>query len=87
MPRTTWFKKLWDWKFKGRKLERKKRMRSFKIEKVNKNYQSNKGVKCVKGVKVRCYDYSGRDLTPYLKSSFTYNGIPGGFYLDTSKLT
>jgi hypothetical protein len=76
MPRNTWFKKLWDWKFKGKKLERKKRMRSFKMKKVKCNTSD---------IKIRCYDYSGRDLTPYLKSSFVFNGIPGGFYLDTSE--
>ena len=80
MPRKTWFKKLWNWKFKGKKLERKKRMISFKIDKVNKNFKSNKGVK------VRCYDYSGKDMTPYLKSSYNYNGVPGGFYLDTREM-
>ena len=73
MPRTTWFKKLWDWKFKGKKLERKKRMRSFKIEKINCNTSK---------IKVRCYDNGGNDLTQYLRHSYTYKGVPGGFYLD-----
>ena len=76
MPRISWFKKLWDWKFKERKLKRKKRMRSFKIKKIGS----------ASDVRIRCYDYNGRDLTPYLKSSFVFNGIPGGFYLDTSEM-
>ena len=73
MPRKIWFKKLWDWKFKGKKLERKKRMRSFKITKIN--HDTSK-------IKIRCFDYRGNDLTHQLKHSYVYDGVPGGFYLD-----
>ena len=76
MPRISWFKKLWNRKSKVKKLERKKRMRSFKIKKINCDTPN---------IKIRCYDYNGNDLTQYLRYSYRYNGIPGGFYLDTSK--
>ena len=78
MPRTTWFKKLWDWK-KNKKskdkgnLYRTRRMKSFKIKK-----QCN--------VKIKAYDLNGKDISQYVRSSFVYNGVPGGFYLDTTKM-
>ena len=78
MPKTNWFKNLWKWKKNKNKkkksnLPRTKRMKSFKINKIS----------CVK---IRAYDLNGKDLTPYLKSSYNYNGVPGGFYLDTNQI-
>ena len=78
MPKTTWFKKLWDWKknkkFKDKgNLYRTHRMKSFKIKKPCK-------------VKIKAYDLNGQDISQYVCSSFVYNGVPGGFYLDTKKM-
>ena len=61
-----------DWKDIGN-LYRVPRMKSFKINKV-------------KGVKVTAYDSQGRDVTHCVKSSFVYDGVHGGFYLDTEKM-
>ena len=78
MPKTTWFKNLWKWK-KNKKskdkgnLYRTHRMPSFKIKK-NGNF------------KVKAYDLNGHDISQYVSSSFVYNGVPGGFYLDTKKM-
>ena len=78
MPRISWFKKLWRWKFGYRTsrtipektLKRTKRFESFR--RVNN------------GVKVRCFDSHGKDISHLIKHSFVYNGVPGGFYLDRS---
>ena len=48
-------------------------MKSFKINKIS-------------GVKVKAYDSNGNDLTRYIRSSFVYDGVPGGFYIDTRQM-
>ena len=78
MPKTLWFKKIWNckknkkYKDKG-KLYRTRRMKSFRI-----NNSCN--------IRMKAYDLSGQDVSHYLRYSFIYNGIPGGFYLDEKKM-
>ena len=50
-------------------LKRKKRMISFK----KKNFND---------IKIRYVDNYGNDLTKRVRSSYVYNGIPGGFYVN-----
>lgn len=80
MPKTSWFKNLWNWKKNKNKnkkkqsnLRRTKKMKSFKIDKS-----------CIK---VKAYDLNGNDLTSYLRHSHVYNGVPGGFYLDRRQMS
>ena len=79
MPKTSWFKHLWKWKKNKnkvdihRKMHRTKRMTSFKIKKNGK-------------VSVKAYDLNGKDISHYVSSSYNYNGVPGGFYVDTKKM-
>ena len=40
----------------------------------------------ISDVKVKAYDSNGNDLTRYIRSSFVYDGVPGGFYLDTRQM-
>ena len=77
MPRNSWFKKLWRWKFGSRisptnvpekTLKRTKRFESFR--RVNS------------GVIVRCFDSEGKDISHLVRHSFVYDGVPGGYYLD-----
>ena len=76
MPRNSWFKKLWRWKFGDRtispvpkkNLKRTKRFESFR-RKDN-------------GVKIKCLDSNGKDISHLVKHSFVFDGVPGGFYLD-----
>tara|TARA_Y100001933_G_C18626995_1_gene408743 strand:+ start:284 stop:541 length:258 start_codon:yes stop_codon:yes gene_type:complete len=77
MPKTSWFKKLWNWKKNKNKkkrsnLRRTRNMKPFKIDNSS--------------IKVKAYDLNGRDLSHYLRYSHVYNGIPGGFYLDTKQM-
>tara|TARA_Y100001970_G_scaffold272323_1_gene368887 strand:- start:3506 stop:3766 length:261 start_codon:yes stop_codon:yes gene_type:complete len=78
MPKTSWFKHLWNWRKKKKSKDkgnmyRTQRMKSFKIKKIS-------------DVKVKAYDSNGNDLTRYIRSSFVYDGAPGGFYLDTRQM-
>jgi len=76
MPKLSWFKNLWKKKKKNKdkgNLYRTHKMKSFKINKIS-------------DVKVKAYDSNGNDLTRYIRSSFVYDGVPGGFYLDTRQM-
>ena len=73
MPKTSWFKHLWNANKEKKPLKRIQRMKSFKSVK-NKN------------VTVKYIDYQGNDLTRYVKSSYVYNGTPGGFYIDQEQM-
>lgn len=74
MPRNSWFKKLWRWKFGSRTsvpektLKRTKRFESFK--RVNN------------GAKVTCFDSEGKDISHLVRHSFVHDNVPGGYYLD-----
>lgn len=74
MPRNSWFKKLWRWKFGPRSsapektLKRTKRFESFR-----------------RSAKVICLDSQGKDISHLVRHSFVYDGVPGGFYLDRSR--
>ena len=76
MPKLSLFKNFWKKKKKSKdkgNMYRTHKMKSFKINKIT-------------GVKVKAYDYNGDDLTKYIRSSFVYDGAPGGFYLDTKQM-
>tara|TARA_B110000444_G_scaffold212811_1_gene209332 strand:+ start:166 stop:417 length:252 start_codon:yes stop_codon:yes gene_type:complete len=74
MPRNSWFKKLWRWKFGPRSsvpkktLKRTNRFESFR--------RVNNGA--------TCFDSEGKDISHLVRHSFVYDGVPGGYYLDRS---
>lgn len=70
MPRTSWFKHLYNWRRK--KLKKTKRMYSFK--RVDKNNI------------IKYVDKNGNDVTKYMKYSFKENGRIYGLYVDTEKM-
>lgn len=70
MPRTSWFKHLYNWRRK--KLKKTKRMYSFK--KINENNT------------IKYMDKYGNDVTNCIKYSFKENGRTYGLYVDTKKM-
>ena len=76
MPRNSWFKKLWRWKFGNRSENRY----STKTLKRTKRFESFRRVN--NGVKIKCVDSEGKDISHLVKHSFVFDGVPGGFYLD-----
>ena len=75
MPRNSWFKKLWRWKFGNRSENRY----STKTLKRTKRFESFR-----RSAKVTCLDSQGKDISHLVRHSFVYDGVPGGFYLDRS---
>ena len=80
MPSLKSIKKFFTRKKDKGRLYRAKTMKPFKIKKYAE--VSRDDVK----IYLKCYDLGGKDMTRYLNYSFVYNGIPGGFYLDTDKM-
>jgi len=73
MPKKSWFKHLWKVKKEVKPLKRIQRMKSFKAVK-NKN------------ITVKYIDDQGKDMSRYVKSSYVYDGVPGGFYIDQEQM-